>query len=77
MGVPRAVGRPSQWITRLFVWGVWLVLSISLLDFVRAYCVNLPFYDEWELLPVMLREQPITLECCGLSTTSTACSSVG
>src|SRR5262245_39185544 len=61
---PRAVGRPWRWITGplVFVWCVWLVLSFSLLGFVRAYCVDLPFYDEWEVLPVLLHEQPITLE---------------
>src|SRR5262245_9816068 len=62
--VPRAIGRPWPWVTGplVFVGGVWLVLSYYLLDFVRTYCVDVPFYDEWEVLPVMMREQPVTLQ---------------
>jgi hypothetical protein len=44
-----------------FVWGLWLTLSVVMLKFVRAFGVNFPYYDEWELVPALTGNQPITL----------------
>jgi hypothetical protein len=46
----------------VFVWGTWLLLSWSLWDFVRSYGVNVPHFDEWEMVPVLTGEQPVTLK---------------
>jgi hypothetical protein len=45
----------------VFVWGVWLVLSVSVLHFVRTYGVDFPYYDEWEMVPAITGQQPVTL----------------
>jgi hypothetical protein len=52
----RAEGAPL-----LFVWLVWLVQSWLLLGYVSDYGVNIPFLDEWEMVPALTGEQPITL----------------
>lgn len=45
----------------LFVWLVWLVQSLLLLGYVSDYSVDIPFLDEWEMVPALTGEQPITL----------------
>ena len=58
---PRAVRRwPSDTGALVFVWGAWLVLSVTLLQFVRTYGVDFPYYDEWEMVPAITGQQPVT-----------------
>jgi hypothetical protein len=45
-----------------FVWAVWAFFSWRVIDFVRTYGVNFPYYDEWELMPALAGTQPITLK---------------
>ena len=47
---------------RIFVWSVWVGLAWWLLHYVNAHAVNMPYYDEWELVPALTGTQPITLE---------------
>lgn len=46
----------------IFVWCVWLVQSLLLLDFVRTHSVDIPYLDDWEMVPVLTGERPVTLE---------------
>jgi hypothetical protein len=46
----------------LFVGCVWLVQSLLLLGFVLAHGVNIPWMDEWEMIPALTGEQAITLK---------------
>jgi hypothetical protein len=44
----------------IFVWSVWLGLSLLLTYFVLTYSVDLPFLDDWEMIPVLTGVQPVT-----------------
>src|ERR1700712_5245275 len=46
----------------LFVWLVWLVLSRQLWNFVIEHGRDIPYMDDWEMVPVLMGEQPITLK---------------
>ena len=35
------------------VWSLWAVLSLSLIGFVARYGYNVPYYDEWNLIPLL------------------------
>jgi len=37
----------------IFVWSVWLGMSLLLTFFVLTYSVDLPFLDDWEMIPVL------------------------
>lgn len=44
----------------IFVWSVWLGLSILLTFFVTTYSVDMPFLDDWEMIPVLTGVEPVT-----------------
>ncbi len=46
----------------VFVWSVWLGLSLLLTYFVLTYSVDIPFLDDWEMIPVLTGVQPVTLD---------------
>lgn len=46
----------------IFVWSVWLGLSLLLTFFVLTYSVDIPFLDDWEMIPVLTGVQPVTLD---------------
>lgn len=46
----------------VFVGAVWLVQTLLLLDFALTYSVNLPFLDDWDMVPVLTGRRPVTLE---------------
>jgi hypothetical protein len=46
----------------LFVWSIWLVQSLLLLRFALRYSVDIPFLDDWEMVPVLTGRRPVTLE---------------
>jgi len=48
------------WITPLFVWGTWALLLAAGLAFVARYGSNIPSWDDWDMIPTMTGEQPIT-----------------
>jgi hypothetical protein len=55
------LGRPNTrrvW----FVWCVWAVLSWQVLAFVAANAVDFPYFDEWEMIPVLSGHEPITMD---------------
>jgi hypothetical protein len=51
----------SNWGPLAFVWGLWAASAYYLLLFVRAYGVDCPHFDEWENVPALTGEQPVTL----------------
>jgi hypothetical protein len=64
MSAPRPIARRrrSNAGPLVFVWSAWLALSLFGLDFVHTYGVNFPYYDEWEMVPAITGQQPITLQ---------------
>ena len=40
-------------------WAVWLVQSLLLLDFVRTHSVDIPYLDDWEMVPVLTGGRPL------------------
>ena len=50
----------SNWGPLAFVWGMWLLFSYYLVVFVRTFGVDCPHYDEWENVPALTGEQPLT-----------------
>ena len=57
--------RPSWRLDRgplAFVWGLWLFGLWQLVGLVTKYGVDLPYYDEWDLVAPLLGEQPLTLK---------------
>lgn len=46
----------------LFAWGAWLLTAVCVLRFVGTHAINLPHYDEWEVVPAITGNQPITLK---------------
>jgi len=53
-----------QWVKyanpTVVVWTVWLGLTICLFSFLHRYSVNFPFMDEFEIVPALTGDQPIT-----------------
>lgn len=49
-----------RWIAPVFVWGAWASTVIAALIFVGTYGGNLPFWDDWAVVPVITGNQPIT-----------------
>ena len=45
-----------------FVWAVWLAQSLLLLDHALSYSVNIPFLDDWDMVPILTGRRPVTLE---------------
>ncbi len=50
----------SNWGAPLFVWGIWAALLLAALAFVWRYGRNIPFFDEWTLVPTVTGEAPVT-----------------
>jgi hypothetical protein len=44
----------------LFVLAVWAALSLALIAYVMRYGANVPYMDDWELVPVLTHARPIT-----------------
>ncbi len=45
----------------LFVWAAWGLMLASGMQFVRAYGSNVPFWDDWNMVPVLTGHEPLTL----------------
>jgi hypothetical protein len=48
--------------TRLFVWIIWAAMFAGALAFVWRYGSNVPYWDEWSMVPVLAGGQPVTIE---------------
>ena len=45
----------------VFVWGVWLAMVYGAIDFVNRFGVDVPYLDEWEMVPVLTGNERISL----------------
>src|SRR5262249_32587346 len=48
--------------TRLFPWVAWISMFAGALAFVWRYGSDVPYWDEWSMVPVLAGEQPVTIE---------------
>src|SRR5260370_10894557 len=64
VAVPRAelTAACREWRARICVGGVWLGLTLGLLAYVFHYGSNVPFFDDWHLVPYITGDQSVTLE---------------
>ncbi len=44
----------------LFVWSVWLLMLLAAGGFVWRYGSNVPYLDDWDIVPTMTGHQPVT-----------------
>jgi hypothetical protein len=47
-------------IAPLIVWGTWSIMLVAALLFVRTYGSNVPSWDDWDMVPTLTGQQPIT-----------------
>jgi hypothetical protein len=64
---PGPVAEPNpivtpDWGAVVFVWGIWLLLLLGTFAFVLTYGSYVPFMDEWEMVPVLTGDQPLTVD---------------
>jgi len=55
-------GAPARrsWGAVLFVWGIWTALLFAMIQFVATYGTNIPYYDEWDMVPRLVGERRVT-----------------
>ena len=58
---PTAPPAKSTWNSLAFVLSLWLLTLLVALVFVWNYGGNVPFMDEWEIVPALVGEQEITV----------------
>lgn len=46
---------------KLLVWVVWVVMTIAVLLFVAHFGSNVPSWDDWDMVPTLTGEQPVTI----------------
>src|SRR6516225_8515450 len=51
--IPRNAPKVRDWGASLFVWGTWSLMLIAALTVVGRYSRNVPFMDDWEMVPVL------------------------
>src|ERR1700682_1094803 len=51
----------SRWgrLVPVVVWGAWAALFVTLVGFVAHFARNVPFSDDWDVLPWVSRERPV------------------
>ena len=52
---------PAGFDATLFVWSCWLVMSVMAVLYVARYGGNMPFMDEFAMVPVYTHVQPVTV----------------
>ncbi len=57
------MGEPSfhRLMKPFVVWGIWAGMFLAALGYVARYGSNVPSWDEWDIVPTMTGEQPITV----------------
>src|ERR687891_1302134 len=43
-----------------FVWALWSAMSVAALLFVARYASNVPSWDDWDMVPTLTGNQPVT-----------------
>src|SRR5262249_20409083 len=46
----------------IFVWGIWALMVSAALTYIAWYGSDVPYWDEWILVPALTGRQPLTLE---------------
>jgi hypothetical protein len=54
-------GRPEPGV-RTFVWGCWALLSLSAVAFVARFGTNVPVWDDYDIVSVLIGDRPFSLE---------------
>ena len=49
--LPQPIDARAERLRRVFVWGTWAVASAAALAYVLRYASNVPWMDDWELVP--------------------------
>jgi hypothetical protein len=57
--VPETISSPSRGAA-WFVWGVWTLMLLAALLLVIVYGSNIPIWDEWDMVPLLTGQQPVT-----------------
>jgi hypothetical protein len=57
---PRAARRATAVGRDVFVWGLWAVVLLADLWLVARFGSNVPYWDEWSMVPVLAGEQAVT-----------------
>lgn len=52
---------PDDRGARVVVWATWALLFVTALGYVAAFGSNVPLYDEWQHIPQLIGEEPITI----------------
>ena len=55
----------------LVAWGVWAAMTVGMIVFIRQHNRNVPYMDDFALVSVMTRHEPISLRWVWRSTMST------
>ncbi len=57
-----SAGAPSRTdrAAALFVWGLWAAMTAALLGYVGSFARDVPWWDDWDLVPVLSGREPVT-----------------
>jgi hypothetical protein len=50
----------SRRIAAAFVWSLWAVMTAALVGYVALFARDVPWWDDWDLVPVLSGRQPVT-----------------
>jgi hypothetical protein len=56
VSTPACSGR----IAAVFVWSLWAALTAALVGYVALFARDVPWWDDWDLVPVLSGRQPVT-----------------
>ena len=59
-GLPRSLAELAGFVPGLVVWTTWAFMLAAALWFVMTCGKNVPFMDDWEIVPALSGAQPIT-----------------
>ena len=68
MEIPHEQPTPTRWSrlrdrTGLFLaWGIWAAMTIAMVLYVRQNSRNVPYWDEFAMVPVMTGSEPVSLQ---------------
>ena len=51
--------RPAR-LAPVVVWGVWAAMTVALLGYVWAFARDVPWWDDWDLVPVLSGREPVS-----------------
>src|SRR4051794_23385015 len=53
---------PPSRVRAAVAWGAWAAMLAAALLFVGRYASNVPSWDDWDMIPTLTRNQPVTWE---------------